>query len=158
MTGKTSRIGDAAQEDAAVRLQDLMGYHLKRASIFDLQGAVAAMESTGLRTVPASVLLTIVEHPGISAAEICRMLGMQRANIVPILADLDKRGLFLREADPDDHRVQRLFPTRKGKEQSDTLLQMLSDHEDRMLARLSAGERKDLRRLLAKIWMEDDAG
>jgi len=41
-----------------------------------------------------SVLSVMIENPGITSAEICRMLGMQRANIVSILAELEARGLF----------------------------------------------------------------
>lgn len=139
-------------------LDGLVGYHLKRASAFDLQGALAALEPSGLRTVPFSVLATICEHPGISAADICRTLGMQRANIVAILADLDSRGLFLRDPDPDDNRIQRLFPTRKGAEEAARLMALIAEHEERMLAGLSQAERRDLRRLLARIWQEDEGG
>ncbi|HEY0212110.1 MAG TPA: MarR family transcriptional regulator [Paenirhodobacter sp.] len=144
--------------ETALRLPDLVGYHLRRASVFDLQGAVAALDPTGLRTVPMSVLLAIVEAPGISSADICRALGIQRANIVPILTDLDKRGLFLREADPSDNRVQRLYPTRKGEEEAARAFALIAAHEDRMLARLSAEERAQLRHLLAKIWQHDGDG
>ncbi|MFT3690995.1 MarR family winged helix-turn-helix transcriptional regulator [Paenirhodobacter sp.] len=138
-----------------VRLQDLIGYHLRRASVFDLQGAVAALEPAGLRTVPMSVLFAIVEQPGISAAEICRALGIQRANIAPILADLEKRGLFLREADPADNRVQRLFPTPTGAEQAAQAIARIAAHEETMLSRFTPGEREELRRLLAKLWQHD---
>lgn len=146
----------AAQEP--VRLRDLIGYHLRRASVFDLQGAVAALEPSGLRTVPMSVLFAIVEAPGISAAEICRALGIQRANIVSILADLEKRGLFLREPDPADSRIQRLFPTRKGEEAAQEAIWLIAAHEEQMLSRFTPGERDELRRLLAKLWQHDGDG
>lgn len=141
--------------DMPLRLYDLVGYHLRRASVFDLQGAVAALEPEGLRTVPMSVLMTIVEEPGISAAQICRTLGMQRANIAPILADLEKRGLFLREADPTDSRIQRLFPTQTGTAEARNAVERVSRHEQKMLSRLTPAEQQDLRRLLALIWQED---
>ncbi|MCJ7995395.1 winged helix-turn-helix transcriptional regulator [Rhizobium cremeum] len=142
-------------EASIVRLEDLVGYHLRRASVFDLQGAVSALEPANTRPVPMSVLLSIVEMPGISSADICRALGMQRANIVSILADLEERGLFLREADSSDQRIQRLFPTRRGEEEAARWLALIADHERNMLCRLSAAEQKELRRLLAKIWQED---
>lgn len=137
------------------RLSDLVGYHLRRASVFDLQGAVAALDPAGLRTVPMSVLMTIVEEPGISSAQICRVLGMQRANIVSVLAELDKRGLFLRETDPSDNRIQRLFPTGAGKKEAARALALISEHEERMLAQLTLDEQHELRRLLQKIWDTD---
>lgn len=158
MTGKAKTHQPAeAAPTGPVRLQDLIGYHLRRASVFDLNGAVAALEPSGLRTVPMSVLFAIVEQPGISAADICRALGIQRANIVSILADLERRGLFLRESDPADHRVQRLFPTRKGEEEAAQAIGLIAAHEDNMLARFTPGERDELRRLLAKLWQHDGA-
>lgn len=159
MTTSPSRIdGTPTTAQAPQRLRDLVGYHLRRASVFDLQGAVAALEPTGLRTIPMSVLMCIVEEPGISAAGICRALGMQRANIVAVLGELEKRGLFLRESDPADNRIQRLFPTRKGEEEAALALERVARHEDRMLAVLSREEREDLRRLLAKVWNEEEGG
>jgi DNA-binding MarR family transcriptional regulator len=142
-------------EASISRLVDLVGYHLRRASVFDLQGAVSALEPANTRPVPMSVLLSIVEMPGISSADICRALGMQRANIVSILADLEERGLFLREADSSDQRIQRLFPTRRGEEEAARWLALIADHECSMLCRLSAAEQRELRRLLAKIWQKD---
>ena len=156
MTGDAkSRHAAGVAREVGVQLQDFIGYHLRRASVFDLQGAVAALEPLELRTIPMSVLLTVVEEPGISSAEICRVLGMQRANIVPVLADLDNRGLFLREPDPSDNRIQKLFPTQKGREEAARAIALITAHEERMLARLDAGERRELRRLLEKVWQQD---
>lgn len=158
MTGKAkTHPSIETTSNRPARLQDLIGYHLRRASVFDLNGAVAALEPAGLRTVPMSVLFAIVEGPGISAAEICRALGIQRANIVSILADLEKRGLFLRESDPSDSRVQRLFPTRKGEEEAERAIALIATHEEDMLSRFTPGERDELRRLLAKLWQHDGA-
>lgn len=155
MHEKTLRNSQESGGESPLRLRDLMGYHLKRASAFDLHGANAALEAAGVRTVTMSVLLTIAEQPGVSSAEICRALRMQRANIVPILSELESRGLFLRETDPSDNRIQRLFPTTKGREEAQCMLGLIAAHEDRMLAALSLTERAELRRLLALIWKDD---
>jgi len=157
MTNKATGVEPRTAAAKRLRLQDLVGYHLRRASVFDLQGALSALEPTGLRTVSMSVLLTIVEEPGISAAEICRVLGIQRANIVSILADLDKRELAQRENDPSDNRIQRLFPTRRGKAEAARALALITEHENKMLSRLSASERDELRQLLVKVWQQDGA-
>jgi DNA-binding MarR family transcriptional regulator len=154
MQREMPKIEDDAETPIS-RLEDLVGYHLRRASVFDLQGAVPALEPAGTRPVPMSVLLSIVETPGISSADICRALGMKRANIVSILADLEERGLLLRETDTSDQRIQRLFPTRRGEEEAVRWLRLIAKHERSMLGRLSAAEQNELRQLLAKIWRED---
>ncbi|ARC38276.1 MarR family transcriptional regulator [Paracoccus yeei] len=158
MPGEFLKKAQETGAESPLHLRDLIGYHLKRASAWDLHGANAALEAAGLRTVSMSVLLTITERPGVSAAEICRSLRMQRANIVAVLAELESRGLFLREADPEDNRVQRLFPTAKGREEAQRMLGLIRAHEDQMLAGLTLAERDELRRMLAIIWREDGEG
>lgn len=155
MSSEMPQLEAEATEAPIRRLEDLIGYHLRRASVFDLQGAAAALAPANTRTVPMSVLLSIVEAPGISSAAICRALGMQRANIVSILAELEERGLFLRETDAADQRIQRLFPSRRGQEDALRWLELIAEHERNMLCRLSRDEQNELRRLLAKIWQED---
>lgn len=139
---------------ADIKLQALVGYHLRRASVFDLSGAVAALQPADVRPIMASVLLCIVEQPGISSAEICRVLGMQRANIVQILTELEARSLLRREADASDQRVQRLLPTTEGQTAARDWLDRLQEHENRMLSRLDARERVELCRLLSLVWTE----
>lgn len=158
MSGESLKKAQETGTESPLQLRDLIGYHLKRASSWDLHGANAALEAAGLRTVSMSVLLTITERPGVSSAEICRILRMQRANIVSVLTELESRGLFLREADPDDNRIQRLFPTAKGREEAQRMLGLVGAHEDRMLAGLTPAERAELRRMLAIIWREDGEG
>lgn len=149
-----SKHGQIAPEThlPARSLGELAGYHLRRASVFDLQGSTAALEDVGLRPVSMSVLSTIMEKPGITAAEICRVLGMQRANIVSVLADLEEKGLFLRDADENDQRIQRLYPTKAGRDLTEKSLAVLSEHEQRLLLRLDEDERRELLRLLSMIW------
>lgn len=148
-------MANPTQRETRLQLRDLVGYHLKRASLFDLEGANAVLEPSGLRTVAMSVLLSIVEQPGISSAAICRALRLQRANIVPVLADLGRRALFSRETDPCDNRIQRLYPTAKGEEEALRMLGLIAEHEDRMLAGLTMQERKELCRMLAIIWTNE---
>ncbi|WP_435169915.1 MarR family winged helix-turn-helix transcriptional regulator [Falsirhodobacter sp. 1013] len=136
-------------------LQSLVGYHLRRASVFDLAGALAALQPVNGRPATLSVLMCIVEQPGVSAAEICRTLGLQRANIVQLLVDLEGQGLFTRETDAADQRIQRLYPTPEGKAAAQDWLRRLRDHEARMLERLSPAEQAELRRLLGRVWMEE---
>lgn len=138
------------------QLNDVIGYHLRRASMLDLKGVAKVLDPIGVRPVSLSVMRCIVERPGVSSAEICRKLSLQRANIVPLLAELEQRGLFLRETDPSDHRVQRLRATRKGEDEAEAWMKLVSVHEEKMLRGFSQEERAELRRLLAKLWRQDE--
>ena len=134
------------------RLDDMVGYHLRRASAADMSGATNALEVTGLRTVPASVLMTIDENDGPSSADLCRLLGMQRANMAPVLAELERRDLVMRSADPNDNRIMHLYLTPGGVAETRRLRKILGQHERRFLAPLSVREQDELRRLLKKAW------
>ncbi|SIQ88217.1 DNA-binding transcriptional regulator, MarR family [Rhizobium sp. RU35A] len=145
----------AALEDIRQTLSQLVGYHLRRASVYDMNGAVAALEAVDARPITMSVLVSIVEQPGRTSADICRILAIKRANIVGLLQALESRGLFTRRDDPADQRLQRLYPTPEGIEAARHWLSLVQAHEDRILARLSAGERAELRRLLALVWADE---
>ena len=67
MPGEFLKKAQETGAESPLHLRDLIGYHLKRASAWDLHGANTALEAAGLRTVSMSVLLTITERPGVSA-------------------------------------------------------------------------------------------
>ncbi|WP_137129092.1 MarR family transcriptional regulator [Rhizobium sp. FY34] len=152
-TDGASDLSDANGVREALNL--LVGYHLRRASVYDLNGAVAALELAGARPITLSVLLCIVESPGRTSADICRNLGIKRANIVALLQSLEAKGLFLRSNDPTDQRIQRLYPTKQGVQTAQEWLELIRTHEERTLKRLSQAERAELRRLLQMIWEDD---
>lgn len=135
-------------------LEGLIGYHLRRASLADLAGVSAVLAGAQMRPVPLSVFTKIVERPGITAAEICRELAIQRANIVPILAELEARGFFVREQDAKDQRVQRLYATKAGRTMHADCIARIGEHEERLLGRLTQTERESLRELLEKVWRD----
>lgn len=139
----------------SIKLSDLVGYHLRRASLCDLQGSNSVTQKFGLRPVPMSVLMIIGEQPSITSADICRLLGMQRANIAPILADFDKVGWILREADASDSRLQRLSLSPEGQSLIQAVLHEIHIHEERMLAGFTPEERAQLVGYLSRIWKED---
>ncbi|MBT9371752.1 MarR family winged helix-turn-helix transcriptional regulator [Rhizobium sp. CSW-27] len=147
----------AALKDIRQTLSQLVGYHLRRASVYDMNGAVAALEPVDARPITMSVLTSIVEQPGRTSADICRMLAIKRANIVGLLQALEARGLFTRRDDPADQRLQRLYPTPEGVAAARQWLHLVQEHENRILSRLSLAERAELRRLLALVWADERA-
>ena len=142
----------AALTDAPA-LDDLLGYHLRRASILDLAGFAEALGDE-IRPVPFAVLCLIDETPGITAAEIGRQARLQRANLAPMLAEFDLRGLIERRADAEDQRIQRLHLSELGgRAVADWRLRTLAQ-EERTFGALTPDERETLRRLLARIWKD----
>ena len=74
-------------------LATLPGYVLRRASTAALSGLNRRLAPLGLRHVDASLLLILGARPGTTQSEAGRLLDIQRANMVPIVARLETRGL-----------------------------------------------------------------
>lgn len=138
----------------ATKLDDYVGYHLRRASILDLND-LARTFGDGMKPVPFTVLCLIDETPGITAADIGRALRLQRANLAPMLAEFDERGLIERHAAPEDSRIQRLHLSGLGARALKEWRAQVEAHEARILAPLSNDERAALRQLLMRIWRRE---
>lgn len=131
--------------------QGLVGYHLRRAWVRNIAHFTQIL-GDDIKPVPFTVLCTIDETPGITAAEIGRRLRLQRANLAPMLADLEGRGLIERRPDREDHRVQRLHISAAGSTALAGWKERVLVQEERSFGALSAEERDALICLLAKVW------
>ncbi|MDB5721427.1 MAG: MarR family transcriptional regulator [Alphaproteobacteria bacterium] len=146
----TSAARLAAQQPASI-LDSLVGYRLRRASNRMLSDFSATMAPLALRPVLFAMLEVVRGNPGIIQMGLGTELGIQRANLVPLINELAARDLIERRAAPHDRRAMALFLTPAGEvllEQADA---MVREHEERMLAGLTRGERDKLLELLAKI-------
>ncbi|BCG95711.1 MarR family winged helix-turn-helix transcriptional regulator [Mesorhizobium sp. 131-2-1] len=139
-------------EDA---LDAQIGYNLRRASALALNDFAVEMAEASLRPVTYAMLALIDERPGIRAAELCRLLGMKSANMAPLLAELEERGLIERDDHAEDRRVQELSLTEAARDAMPAWRRQVRRHEDRFLHRLTSKERATLLRLLRLIWVDE---
>jgi DNA-binding MarR family transcriptional regulator len=149
-SGKTTKV---APED---RLDAQIGYNLRRASALALNDFTVELTDAALRPVTYGMLALIDERPGIRAAELCRLLGMKSANMAPLLAELEERGLVERDDHAQDRRVQVLALTKAAKAAMPAWRRHVRRHEDRFLQRLTKKDRATLLRLLRLIWTEEE--
>ena len=136
------------------RLEDFAGYNLRRASNVVLSDFADMFAGSGVRPTSFSVACVIDEQPGTTSAEICRILGLQRANIVALLAELDALGTIRRVDDENDKRSQRLYLTDRGEVDLAAWRAMAASHETRALSRLSDDEQAQLVDMLRRIWRD----
>ncbi len=132
-------------------LQDRIGYALRRAQgavYADLNDALASLE---LRPVQFTLLLTVAENPGASQSNVCEALGIQKANCVPTMSELERRGLIIRRKSPSDARSYELHLTAKGKRVLQRAGEVQSSHEQRLIARIGVDGRDQLLQLLGKL-------
>lgn len=78
-------------------LDDLLGYQIRRVSSALMADLARGLGELGLTPSEASVLLLIDANPGTTQSEVGRVLAIQRANMAPLIARLDTRGLVRRE-------------------------------------------------------------
>jgi DNA-binding MarR family transcriptional regulator len=132
-------------------LADYVGYALRRAQIASVAGFLEAMKEVQLRPTQFAVLTLIGENPGVRQTEVCAALGLQKANFVPLLNELQRRGLALRKAGVPDRRSSALHLTEHGEAVLQRALELHTQWEERVAARLGANGRERLLELLRKM-------
>ena len=137
-------------------LGTLVGYNLRRASVVMLNDFEVEFAEVPLRPTTFAMLATVDEAPGISSAELGRLLGIKSANMAPLIAELDNRGLIERRGHAEDKRVQILFLTAEARKAMPKWRRQALRHEERVLLDLTSKERATLLRLLRRVWSADE--
>jgi DNA-binding MarR family transcriptional regulator len=141
-------------ESAVVRsafLESLLGYCLRRANNTFMADFAASVGDLDLRPALFALLAVVRDNPGINQTALGRSLGIQRANLVPLVNELTTRDLVRRQPHPRDRRAFALSLTRPGEELLADAERRIRAHEERMLAGLTERERETLRELLNRI-------
>jgi DNA-binding MarR family transcriptional regulator len=141
----------APAERPASLVDGLVGYRLRRAHSRMMADLLPVLTPLALRPVLVAMLSVIRANPGIIQMGLGTELGIQRANLVPLINELTGRKLIERRADPRDRRALTLHLTREGEALLDEAAALIGDHEERMLAKLSTAERNKLLELLGKV-------
>jgi DNA-binding MarR family transcriptional regulator len=132
-------------------LADYIGYALRRAQLSSVTGFLDAMQEVDLRPTQFAVLTLINENPGVRQTEVCAALGLQKANFVPLLNELQRRGLAVRRAGVRDRRSSALHLTEQGAAVLQRARELHTEWEDGVIARLGPGGREQLLGLLRKL-------
>jgi DNA-binding MarR family transcriptional regulator len=134
-----------------VALDDLMGYNLRRAHGVQKQRFAAVFGPHGIRPVTLSVLGTIYETGGIKQSELGRQLNIKRANMVPVMTELEERGLIARRLSDSDRRAHVVTLTPAGRKFTMKLLDLHHRLEEDLARELGPRERDQLLMLLKKF-------
>lgn len=135
-SGRALDEAEAAERRAAVDYGPLgrrLGYVLRRAQIAVFRDFFAAFESFDIRPGQYSILTIIESNPGLKQGEVSEALGIKRANFVPMIDELERRGLVRRAATPNDRRSYALVLTARGKRLMPGLHAAADAHERRLV-------------------------
>ncbi len=123
-----------------------IGYQLRRVSVLMMADLGERMAPTGLRPTEATILLLIGANAGCRQGEVGDTLGIKRANMVPLIAGLIKKGLVTRAR--ADGRSHALTLTAAGRAKTTTFNRLLDKQESDFHSRL---DQKSLPGLLAAL-------
>ncbi|MET0789653.1 MAG: MarR family transcriptional regulator [Cellulomonas sp.] len=93
----------------------------------------------------------------LSQQELAARLGLEKSTVSRLAAGLEGRGWISRERDADDRRLYRLQLTAEGRDVAGRVGAELREHHGRLLARLTADERRALAVGLGALVRELDA-
>lgn len=104
----------------------------------------------GMRLKEFAALAQLREQCPISQQELGEILCVDANNLVILLNDLERAGFALRRRDPADRRRHLVEITPEGEQAFASAEDAIAAVEEDVLASLSAGERAELRSLIAK--------
>ena len=126
------------------------GYALRRAAHATAAELSARLAAVDLRQSDASLLMLVASNPGATSSALGRALGIERANMVPLLKRLEEGRLVEREA--IDGKSQGLRLTAEGQRRLGEARAIIEAFEDELLARVPAEHRYHLLPALNAIW------
>jgi DNA-binding MarR family transcriptional regulator len=146
----------ALKDSPSSPVDGLLGYHLRRLSVLVMADFTEALAPLGLKPAEASVLYTVGAQAGLTQSDIGKILGIQRANMAPLIAGLMQRGLM--ERDRVDGRSQALRLSKQGEVARAAAWAANLAHEERMFGDLEKAERKRMMAQLSELWRRHSEG
>lgn len=102
----------------------------------------------GVTPAVIGVISLVAAHPGISQAELARLIGLERATVGSTVSRAVRAGLVLRTDAAGDARRYALTLTARGRQRLRSLKRRIAVHEAFVAGHLTDRERRQLRDLL----------
>ncbi|MDT0320123.1 MarR family winged helix-turn-helix transcriptional regulator [Streptomyces millisiae] len=134
-----------------VRLREKASWLITHAATPAGRLSSEAFAGVGARRYHYPLLAALAEFGPASQAALGRRCGIDRSDVVAALNELAAAGQVVRSPDPADRRRNVITLTPEGERQLERADKALAAAQDALLAPLSAGERAELIRLLARV-------
>ena len=132
------------------RLSGLLGYHLRLAHERVFREFAQVMRGSRMTAGRLGVLELIDANAGLSQSALARGVGLDRSSLVPVIDELEARGLVAR-SQGSDRRSHELILTGTGRRFIGRLRQRVRLHEQRIASGLTPVERAQLIALLGRL-------
>jgi DNA-binding MarR family transcriptional regulator len=123
---------------------DRPGYLIKRAQSVLNAHMTRALHEHGVTMTQFAVLTALAEEPGLSNAELARRAFITPQSMNETLRDLEQRAWISRSRHPTHGRILQIALTGQGRATLRACDATVTVIEQRMLAGLDAGQRRDL--------------
>ena len=98
-----------------------------------------------------AVLSSLDDQPTRTQAALAEAIGADKTRIIPVLEELQRRGLIDRTPDPADRRARLLSLTPAGRELRDAARSEIRAREDDLLAQVAEPDRESFLRVLRQL-------
>ena len=132
-------------------LDELLGYRLRRAQVAMFMAFHEATRGMAITPPRFTALVVIGANPGLSQSVLGSVLGIARSGAMLLADRFEAEGLVERRHRVDDGRAWGLYLTRRGEALVERLKHRVVALDRKRAAVLSARERRELQRLLAKL-------
>jgi len=105
----------------------------------------------GLTNMQHLVLEGLWYHPGMTATELSRLLILDKATLSGVLERMTDTGWIVKEPDPEDRRIQRIYPSEKANRLKPELIEERQESNKEILDNFSPEERILFKRLLRDL-------
>jgi len=132
-------------------LDDLLGYSLRRAQVAMFMAFHEATRGEDITPPRFTSLVVIGANPGLTQSALGEVLGIARSGAKMLVDWMQARLLVERRRPDGDSRAWGLHLTRAGERFVRGMKRRVSSKDRARASRLSAAERRELLRLLAKL-------
>lgn len=132
-------------------LQELLGYHVRRAQLSFFAGFTEACADLGLSPGLFAVLEVVYRNPGLTQTAVSKALGTDRSAMVAAIDKLESMELIERRPSANDRRSYALYSTERCNSWYPSAEEKVKHHEDLVVANLTADEREQLLAILQKL-------
>ncbi len=123
-------------------LEPYLGYHLRRISAASMASLAFSLNELGIRPSESTVILFAKASPGARQSLIGKHLGIRRANMAPLIAGLEAKGLCRKDA--LDGRSSGIRLTKAGLSCATKIELKIEENEERCFGRLNERDRNSL--------------
>ena len=136
-------------------LDGLVGFQVRQAQLRVFNHFRKTVGKTGITPGQTGILILIRNNPAISQAALARAIGVERATLGQIIADMEAKSWVVLHPSHSDKRSYALTLSSSGRTFLEQVLEKITAHEQDLTTHLSTDERQEFLRLLLKFSAAD---